>query len=386
MSYFNIQQKLNIARSVVTRNAPVYIQYYITARCNLVCQQCNIIYAHADVPEIGLEKIRAVAANLKKIGTSVVLLIGGEPFVREDLPGIIKAFVAEGIHIRIQTNGLASREKLQQCLDAGAKDMSISLDTLNVAKQELINGGYKNSFLRAMKSVEDVNSIFPENGTAFFGTVLMPNNFEDIPNVIKFATAIGWGVSLVPAHVTSPSNPMGFRTYDNSLRFPKSAYKDVRKILDDCRSLRNSGYNLYDSDEYLDDIYRFISNQPVTWRRRNDGVCDSPNLYFAIEPNGHLAPCCDFRLDQPIPVYDPDFPDWYRDRTVHREVEKFTKDCSGCMYGSYPEMTITARYFRPLLHRVMFFSKNRPRLKKMPLEKILELAEQINSGKNTAQL
>ncbi len=380
MSYFKFKQKVNLARSIITKNAPVYIQYYITARCNLVCQQCNIIYAHADVPEIGIEKIKLLAANLREIGTSIVLLIGGEPFVREDLPEIIEAFVNEGIHVRMQTNGLASRTKLQNCVNAGAKDISISLDTLNIEKQEFINGGYRNSFTRAMQSVEDVNSIFPNDGTAFFGTVLMPDNFRDIPNVIKFATAIGWGVSLVPAHTTSSTKPLGFRTYDSNINFSQNEFEEVGDILEECRSLRKKGYNLYDSDEYIDDIYRFITNKPLKWRRRNSGICDSPNLYFAIEPNGQLAPCCDFRLDRPIPVYDPEFPNWYRNRLVHKEVEAHTLTCSGCMYGSYPEMTITARYFKPFIHRSLFFLKPPPRLKKLKLNQLLELAEKLNNS------
>ena len=386
MAYFKFQQKLSLLRGVVTRNAPLYVQYYITARCNLACQQCNIIYAHADVPEIGLDKIKTVAKNLKKIGTSIVLLIGGEPFIRHDLPDIVRIFNDEGIHIRIQTNGLASKDQLEKCVDAGAKDISISLDSLNVEKQESINGGYKSSFLKAIQSIENVNSIFPEDGSAFFGTVLMPENLHDIPNVIRFASAIGWGVSLVPAHVTLPSKPMGFRTYDQGLNFPESLYGEVKSVLEECRNLRKKGFNLYDSDEYLDDIYRFLTKQPIQWRRRNSGVCDSPNLYFAIEPNGHMAPCCDFRLEHPIPVYDPEFPNWYRDRIVHKEVLKFTKECSGCMYGSYPEMTITARFLRPFIHRAILFSKKKNPLPKLNLDEILEVAERINKGKVSALL
>ena len=66
-----------------------------------------------------------------------------------------------------------------------------------------------------METVANVNRIFPENGTGFFGTVLMPRNMEHIEGVIKFATAIGWWVSLVPVHITTPSNPRGFRLFDD---------------------------------------------------------------------------------------------------------------------------------------------------------------------------
>ena len=31
-----------LAASIVTKDAPAYVQFYVTARCNLTCEQCNI--------------------------------------------------------------------------------------------------------------------------------------------------------------------------------------------------------------------------------------------------------------------------------------------------------------------------------------------------------
>ncbi|MGB0398225.1 MAG: hypothetical protein ACPGHX_08335, partial [Candidatus Puniceispirillaceae bacterium] len=67
-------------------------------------------------------------------------------------------------------------------------------------------------------------------------------------------TKIGWHVSLVPAHVTSFSKPLGFRTFDKSLLFPPEMYEDVDKLLEKVRTMRDQGYLLYDSNQYLDDI------------------------------------------------------------------------------------------------------------------------------------
>ena len=93
MAFFDLSQQLRLARCLITRNAPVYVQFYITARCNMACDQCNIIYANADVPEVNTEQIRMIARNLKRIGVCIVLLIGGEPFVRADLPEIVRIFL-----------------------------------------------------------------------------------------------------------------------------------------------------------------------------------------------------------------------------------------------------------------------------------------------------
>ncbi|MCZ6785186.1 MAG: radical SAM protein [Proteobacteria bacterium] len=382
MTYFNNRQKLKLARSLVTKTSPAYVQFYITARCNLVCEQCNIIYADGDSNEMNIHQIRQMAENFAELGVCMVLLIGGEPFARRDLPEIIEAFVKNDIHVRMQTNGLATEEMLQRCVDAGGHDISISLDSLDAATQDVVNGGFDGSWDRAIRTISVVNKIFPDNGTAFFGTVLMPRNLEHIGEVLEFATEIGWGVSLVPVHLSRPDQPRGFRSFDDSgaCLFPPFAYPRVKEVLEELKALRDQGMNLYDSDEYLDDIYRFVVGEPIRWRRRNNDVCDSPSLYFAVEPNGNLNPCCDFKLGRSYPVYGSDFVERYRNGEIHGEVGRLTRSCDGCMYGSYPEITITARFLKPLIKRFLFFNtETNQLLKKISGDEMRELARDVHA-------
>ena len=372
-------QNIGLARSALLKSNPAYVQFYITARCNLACEQCNIIYADAAAVELSLDQIEQVAENLAAIGVCIVLLIGGEPFVRHDLPEIIAAFTRRGIHVRMQTNGLASRSMLERCIAAGGHDISISLDSLVPATQDVINGGFHKSWDRAIDTVAMINELFPANGTAFFGTVLMPRNVVELPDVVEFATEIGWGVSLVPVHTSTPDQPRGFRAFDDAsvVTFAPDSYPQVARVLAYLKRMHQQGFLLYDSDEYLDDTYRFVTGQPVHWRRRNHDVCDSPNLYFAIAPNGNIKACVDFELDQAFPTYHPDFPAWYRDGRIHREVARFTRPCDGCMYGSYPEITVSLRYLKPAFERFLYFNVSTPRLKRLSAGAMKELAADI---------
>ena len=112
-------------------------------RCNLACEQCSIIHADAKHQEMNIEQINKVAENLKKIGVTIVLLIGGEPFVRKDISQIVEAFTSRNIHVRMQTNGVATSQQLKDCVNAGGKDISISLDTLDPSVEDKINGGFR---------------------------------------------------------------------------------------------------------------------------------------------------------------------------------------------------------------------------------------------------
>lgn len=378
---FNLRSKLRLARSLLLKNNPIYVQYYVTARCNLACEQCNIIYSNADVREASIEEVKKIAANLAKIGVSVVLLTGGEPFVRRDLPEIVAAFSKENIHVRMQTNGLASKQSLQACVEAGANDISISLDSLQPDIQDVINGDFPNSWEKAIRTISYVNELFPDDAFAAFGCVLAPRNFEQVPDVIRFATEIGWWVSLVPAHTTGNDQPLNFRTYDPALKFSPELYPKVDAVLDQVHKMRESGYNVYDSDPYLEDMRRLIRGERVKWRDRNKGICDSPNLYFAIVPNGNMAVCCDWRMESQISVAAPDFPERYFSSETYNEAQTIASSCPGCLFGSFPEITISSRFLEPMLKRTIFFSKPDPRrkLKKLTAEEMFAIAESIRA-------
>lgn len=380
---FSSLSKTTLAKAALFQDAPVYVQFYVTARCNLTCQQCNIIYTNADVRECGIDEIKRIADNFAKMGVAIVLLTGGEPFARRDLPEIIRAFETRGVHVRMQTNGFADEERIIEAIEAGGKDISISLDSLQPALQDEINGGFSKSWHQALKAISTFSKHLPKEGSfASLGCVLQPQNMGDVEDVIRFGSRISWFTSLVPVHVSDYAKPMGFRTFDASLRFREDELPVADQVIEHVRQMRKEGYLLYDSDQYLDDIIRFIRDQPTTWRSKYKGKCDSPNLYFALLPNGEVAPCCDHRLPNSYPAYNSDFPKIYKDPSWRDEVHKITSACSGCMYGSYPEMTISMRFMAAKLQRIQTFL-TKPPAKNWPFEyeELLDIANEIASEK-----
>lgn len=370
-----------LVSSVLMRDNPLYVQFYVTARCNLRCVQCNVIYANADQQECTTAEAGRIAENLAAIGTSIVLLTGGEPFIRKDLVAIANGFISNGVHPRLQTNGLATAADLDAMAAIGAHDISISLDSLTPALQDSINGGFDRSWDTALEKVSHINRTFPSDSFCSFGCVLSPTNLDEIVPLVHFATEIGWWVSLVPAHQSDPHRPRSFSTFDPALVFDPADHPGVREVLAEVRALKHRGFNLYDSEEYLDDIERYVTGSRIRWRRRNDDICDSPNLYFAIQPNGDMAVCCDFRLGRSFPVHDPRFPEWYRNKEMFPEARSIASACSGCMYGSYPEITISARYFRPMVERAALFLRGGPRRTLVPRTpgELAELAADVRA-------
>jgi MoaA/NifB/PqqE/SkfB family radical SAM enzyme len=372
---------INLVHNTLSRSAPLYVQYYVTARCNLRCEQCNVIYANADSRELKTEEAFNVIDNLSDIGTSVVLLTGGEPFVRSDLPRLAGRLIDRGVHPRIQTNGLASEARLRECADLGVRDISISLDSLTPTVQDKLNGGFEKSWNSAINTISIVSKTLGENTFAAFGCVFSPFNFRSVPDVIEFATEIGWWVSLVPAHTTDVTNPRSFSTFNKEMNFLEKDYREIAEVLDKVRSMKRNGYNVYDSDQFLDDLERFVTKKPITWRERNDGVCDAGSLYFAVLPDGSLAPCCDWRLESNQNVGEKDFVSNFMNRKHLPEIQKIAKACSGCLYGSYPEISISARFAKASMERFsLFIAESRNKIRILNPDELTSIAERISGA------
>jgi MoaA/NifB/PqqE/SkfB family radical SAM enzyme len=372
---------LNLLSNTITKSAPLYVQYYVTARCNLRCEQCNVIYANADRRELNTEESFKVIDNLAELGTSVVLLTGGEPFIRRDLPKLAGRLIERGVHPRIQTNGLATYDRLLECADYGVRDISISLDSLVPSMQDKLNGGFESSWGTAIETVSNVGKTLGENTFAAFGCVFSPTNYREVPSVIRFATEIGWWVSLVPAHVTEIHNPRSFSTFNKEMLFPAEIHAAAEDILDEVIKMKHGGYNVYDSDQFLLDMKNFVTGRPTTWRKRNNGVCDAGDLYMAVLPDGTLAPCCDWRLEQNIDVADSNFVFAFRAREFSSEIKTIASRCNGCLYGSYPEISISARFMATALERVgLFIKENRNQIKVLSPDDLQGVASRILKG------
>src|SRR3989338_10677171 len=108
---FSLTTKFSIIKALVTKNSPFYIQFFINSRCNLKCKMCSIVSSNKEYKEVSLDDIRKIVKNLVKIGAGVVLLTGGEPFLREDLPEIVRIFTESGLNVRLQTSSLIRKKR-----------------------------------------------------------------------------------------------------------------------------------------------------------------------------------------------------------------------------------------------------------------------------------
>jgi len=100
-------------RGLVRSGPPLHLTVFVTGACNLRCRHCFHWKEVADgIPGPSLDEIERLASSAARMGPLLwVSFGGGEPFLREDLPELGRAFGKHGLrHLAIPTNGLVKRQ------------------------------------------------------------------------------------------------------------------------------------------------------------------------------------------------------------------------------------------------------------------------------------
>lgn len=343
---FTLRTKIALLKAMATKKTPIYVQFAVTKNCNLGCGMCGSSASREDEKELSLAEISKLAGVLDRLNIGIILLTGGEPFIRPDIPEIIRIFSKKGFTVRLQTNGiLADEEMIKSACRAGMKEVTISLNSLEPDKQDAFTGN-KGSWQRTIEAIARFSRILPVRGTLLgVNTVVCKQNLEELPDIIKFVTACGFYSSLIPVHVSGrDENDFIIRKRAWGFQFTKEDLARIDIIYKQVVDMKRMGYHIYNSYKFLNKSPEFLKGRRVGWN------CDSPNLYFSISPSGKFLPCVDIKTD--ISMLDAGFPKLYNSQEFKTQIKEMVRKCPGCFYACYPEMTYLCRDFKTALDRL----------------------------------
>ncbi len=160
---------------------PVVV-WNITRRCNLKCLHC---YAHArNIPfdnELTTMEGKKLIDDLAGFGVPVLLISGGEPLVRKDLPELAAYAVEKGMRAVISTNGTLITAQMANTLKKiGLSYVGISLDGMEEINDRF--RGVKGAFRSALKGIENCKKAGIKVGLRF---TINKINVGEIPDLFK---------------------------------------------------------------------------------------------------------------------------------------------------------------------------------------------------------
>jgi len=154
---------------------------FITSRCNARCKMC-FYYGRPGENELSLEEIRRVSRTIPSFPW--LIITGGEPFLREDLPEVCEIFCkqnnVEGI--TIPTNGFLpdaietiTERILRQCERTQFR-VNLSIDDLYEKHDEIrgVEGGFK----KLLVTYEKLRSLSKKYKRLEIGSVLTVSHYN----------------------------------------------------------------------------------------------------------------------------------------------------------------------------------------------------------------
>lgn len=157
-----------------------------TRACNLGCTHCYASARSGPAPdELDTAEAFALLDDLADFGVPAVLLSGGEPLTRADLPALLEYGVDRGLRFTLSTNGTLLDDAVARNLATlGITYVGISIDGTESTHDRLRRhaGAWQGS-VRALRSLHDVGV---RRGIRF---TLTPDTVIDLEAVLDFAVS-----------------------------------------------------------------------------------------------------------------------------------------------------------------------------------------------------
>lgn len=366
----SFRQNFNFLKVFLGIRAPIYVQLALSKSCNMRCRMCNAVESRQGEEELGIGQIKSLISVLKKMRVGLIIISGGEPLLRKDIAEVVRLFCKEGISVRLQSNGLLfNKDTLEALKSAGLDGITVSLHSLSREKMAFITG-VPDALDRIYKSLCFYSEIFPSrNHIRGINTVVSKLNIREVPDIIKFATCLGFSVSLIPVHLAQDAEFI-VRRQDSDFFFKGEDGPVIDIVYREVVSLKKKGYNVYNSEKFLLETPEFLKSGRITWK------CESPGLYFSISPSGVFLPCVDLRGR--YSMLDRDFLSVWRSRVFKDEIRKQVLGCKGCMYACYPEFSYMLYSKKQFIGRFLDYHKmSTVTAKPLTLDKVYAVLKQL---------
>ena len=157
---------------------PFIVIWEVTRACQLVCTHCRADAIRTRNPfELSTAQGKTLLDDLAAFGTPrpLVVLTGGDPFERPDLPELVAHGTGLGLSMALSPSVTPklTREVLVELHDAGAKAVSLSLDGASAATHDAFRGvdGVFDDTMVAARLVREVGYRLQINTTVTAGNV-----------------------------------------------------------------------------------------------------------------------------------------------------------------------------------------------------------------------
>ncbi|MBI5031812.1 MAG: radical SAM protein [Chloroflexi bacterium] len=346
--------------------SPLYFVLFITKNCNARCGHCLLGSHERHTGELTIDEIEKVSRSMDDM--IFFTPTGGEPFLRKDLPEIVKIFHKNNHapNVGIPTNGSltsrvvdGTREMLDSCPDM---DLHIDISIDGVGEDHDKFRGFKGLFDRAIRTYRELRVLEKHyhNFSACIQIAVSQYNhdrLDEIYDYLKtyvgvntvFTLLLRGGPKDPAAKFTPPIDPKANQfDIDNYMNFHYRLEEENKK-----REL--SGYYKLPFGDFIN-AKRIIRPKLITQmvkERRFVIPCNAGTLGGNMFANGDVLACEQMGEEQVlgnVRDFDYDFKKIWRSQKADEVREWISKTKCYCTYECFMTVNIL---FNPLMYPVI---------------------------------
>lgn len=291
---------------LLTRPVPQKIKrvnFAVTYRCNSRCQMCNIWKKYKEKPEsvneeLSYKEIVRIFDNSHCLRSlDELILTGGEPFLRKDLPQIVKYFTSRypGASIVIPTNGMHTESILDMYQNIFESTACLPILVFSIDGMENCHDtvrGIAGAFSNTIQTIKTLSLKYPDANMGLSLTITK-ENFHELRHVYSLSREMNVAFTMRFAATCENyyDNAKQERSWTND-EF-QSIESDIQKIVLDIKHTRSLLPRVLNPDTY------FFS-QLVKYQKSPERLfrCYSGTHSLFLDPYGDVFPC--MFLDQKI--------------------------------------------------------------------------------------
>ncbi|SNR30075.1 radical SAM protein [Halorubrum vacuolatum] len=176
--------------------SPLVLIWEVTQACGLACRHCRAAAVPRRHPEeLDTEEAKALLDDAAEFGDGqLVVLSGGDPLMREDLPELVRYGTDRGLRMAVTPSGTRSltRERIAELADAGMARMAVSLDGATRESHDAFRG--EESYADTIAAAEAAR----EHGIPVqVNTTVCADTVEELPAIRELVGEVGvvlWSV------------------------------------------------------------------------------------------------------------------------------------------------------------------------------------------------
>ncbi len=326
--------------------SPFIVIWEVTQACDLACIHCRAeAKPWCDPTELTTQEGYQLIDEIKRFGSPLLVLTGGDPVKRKDIYDLIRYGVRKELRTTVSPSvtPLLTKDAIRKFKESGASRVAISLDGSSPEIHDTFRG-VKGIFKWTMRAIQDCVA---EKIPLQINTTVTRHNIEDLTNIallIKdFNSVALWSVFfLVPTGRGKREDEISPEEYEAAFN---TMYELSKTMPYDIKSTEAPHYRRLFIQKMLSESRN--AKQPATTDRINvkmpdaigrasRGVNDGNGFVF-ISHTGEIFPS-GFLPVSAGNIRQENLVDIYRNSTLFRELRDYTKLKGKCGFCEFRQV------------------------------------------------